>query len=248
MCAIAKCKINPRQPVPGAYDELSKWLSDFDTNGVATLKFPWAYFFWLLLVDTARSDVLSAIFADTTSLLQVPLGLVLSSLGGQSRQDGRLAALEECSRPRIRNLLRSCRPGPPRTWQMGPGVERRARRASAAGVRCRYHAAGERMCVGLVGAERWDRNAGIPVGGEWWETPRAEEVRAVAHRSTRCHCAGRGNRVIVRSDGTLSLERRRQEHEEAKLLLHTVTLEPSSRSGYPCVVSGFSPEGEAVVT
>ncbi|KAJ1100111.1 hypothetical protein NDU88_005200 [Pleurodeles waltl] len=75
-----------------------------------------------------------------------------------------------------------------------------------------------------------------------------EEVRNAERRSTRCHCASRGSRVTVRSDGTLSLERRRQERKEAKLLVQTVTSEASSRSGSPCVASGLSPEGEAKVT
>ncbi|KAJ1217514.1 hypothetical protein NDU88_005108 [Pleurodeles waltl] len=97
--------------------------------------------------------------------------------------------------------------------------------------------------VGLFGAERWDRNAGIPAGESGRRLRGAEEVRTAARRSTRCHRAGRGSRVIVRSDGTLSLERRRQEREEAKLLVQTVTSEASSRSGSPCVPSGLSPKG-----
>ncbi|KAJ1112926.1 hypothetical protein NDU88_001187 [Pleurodeles waltl] len=75
-----------------------------------------------------------------------------------------------------------------------------------------------------------------------------EEVRTVVRRSTRRHRAGRGSRLIVRSDGTLSLEQRRQEREEAKLLVQTVTSEASSHSGSPGVASGLSPEGEAEVT
>ncbi|KAJ1199974.1 hypothetical protein NDU88_003805 [Pleurodeles waltl] len=39
------------------------------------------------------------------------------------------------------------------------------------------------------------------------------------------------------------LERRRQEHEEAKLLVQTFTQEASSHSGSPCV-TGLSPEVE----
>ncbi|KAJ1143790.1 hypothetical protein NDU88_010094 [Pleurodeles waltl] len=82
-------------------------------------------------------------------------------------------------------------------------------------------------------------------GGRLRETA---EVHTEVHRSTRRHRAGRGSRVIVRSDGILSLERWRQESEEAKLLVQTVTSEASSRSRSPCVVSGLSPEGEAEVT
>ncbi|KAJ1129107.1 hypothetical protein NDU88_007478 [Pleurodeles waltl] len=52
-------------------------------------------------------------------------------------------------------------------------------------------------------------------------------------------------RVEDAEDGTLSLKRRRQEREEAKLLVQTVTSEASNRSGSPCVagktVSGFEP-------
>ncbi|KAJ1181719.1 hypothetical protein NDU88_006921 [Pleurodeles waltl] len=44
-------------------------------------------------------------------------------------------------------------------------------------------------------------------------------MRTAARRSTRRHRASRGSRVIVRSDGTMSLEQRRQEREEAKLLV-----------------------------
>ncbi|KAJ1181701.1 hypothetical protein NDU88_006903 [Pleurodeles waltl] len=71
------------------------------------------------------------------------------------------------------------------------------------------------------------------------------EVHTAVRRSTRCHCASQGSRVIVRSDGTLSLERRRQEREEAKLLVQTVTSKASLRSGSPYVTGGLSPEGEA---
>ncbi|KAJ1129975.1 hypothetical protein NDU88_008334 [Pleurodeles waltl] len=41
---------------------------------------------------------------------------------GRGRQDGQPAALEECSRSRIRHPLRSCRPGPLQTRQTGPGA------------------------------------------------------------------------------------------------------------------------------
>ncbi|KAJ1206454.1 hypothetical protein NDU88_001859 [Pleurodeles waltl] len=91
-------------------------------------------------------------------------------------------------------------------------------------------------------------NAGIPAEGEWWETPRAGRSAYYRVRRNRRHRASRGNRVIVRSDGTLSLERRRQEREVAKLLVQTVTSKVSSCSGSPCVTSGLSPEGEAEVT
>ncbi|KAJ1218784.1 hypothetical protein NDU88_006358 [Pleurodeles waltl] len=85
--------------------------------------------------------------------------------------------------------------------------------------------------------------------GESSRRPRGpEEVRTAAPRSTRLHRAGCGSEVIVRSDGTLNLERRRQEREEAELLVQTVTSEASSRSSSPCVASGLSPEGEAEVT
>ncbi|KAJ1213745.1 hypothetical protein NDU88_001376 [Pleurodeles waltl] len=56
--------------------------------------------------------------------------------------------------------------------------------------------------------------------------------------------AGRGGRVIVRLDGTLSLERRRREREEAKLFVQTVTSEASSHSGFPCVTGGLCREAE----
>ncbi|KAJ1091296.1 hypothetical protein NDU88_004423 [Pleurodeles waltl] len=73
---------------------------------------------------------------------------------------------------------------------------------------------------------------------------RTAEVRTAACRSTRRHRTDCGNRVIVPPDGTLSLERRRQEHEEAKLLVQTVTSEASSLSGSPCVMGRLSPETE----
>ncbi|KAJ1193947.1 hypothetical protein NDU88_003242 [Pleurodeles waltl] len=80
--------------------------------------------------------------------------------------------------------------------------------------------------------------------GESGGRPRGTaEVHTAACRSTRRHCAGRGSRVIVHSDGTLSLDRRRQEREEAKLLVQTVTLEASSRSGSPCVTEGIKLSG-----
>ncbi|KAJ1199755.1 hypothetical protein NDU88_003588 [Pleurodeles waltl] len=78
--------------------------------------------------------------------------------------------------------------------------------------------------------------AGTPdfLVGESGRRPRGTvEVHTAAHRSTRRQCAGQGSRVIVRSDGTLNLERRRQEQEEAKLLVQTVTSEASSQSGSP---------------
>ncbi|KAJ1210735.1 hypothetical protein NDU88_006097 [Pleurodeles waltl] len=68
------------------------------------------------------------------------------------------------------------------------------------------------------------------------------EVHTAARRSTRRHRAGRGSRMIVHLERTLSLERHRQEQEEAKLLVPTVTSEASSRSGSPCVTGKLSPE------
>ncbi|KAJ1099060.1 hypothetical protein NDU88_004164 [Pleurodeles waltl] len=79
--------------------------------------------------------------------------------------------------------------------------------------------------------------------GESDRRPReTAEVHTAACRSTRRRCVGQGSRVFVRSDGTLSLERRRQEREEAKLLVQTVTSEVSSCSGSPCVAGRLSPE------
>ncbi|KAJ1109124.1 hypothetical protein NDU88_006489 [Pleurodeles waltl] len=69
------------------------------------------------------------------------------------------------------------------------------------------------------------------------------EVHTAARRSTRRHRAGQGSRVIVRLDGTLSLERRRQKCEEDKLLVQTVTSKASSRSGSPCVTGSLSQVG-----
>ncbi|KAJ1125986.1 hypothetical protein NDU88_004399 [Pleurodeles waltl] len=68
------------------------------------------------------------------------------------------------------------------------------------------------------------------------------EVHTAVRKSTRSHRAGRGSRVIVRSDGTLGLERQREEREEAKLLVQTVTSETSSRSLSPCVAGRLSQE------
>ncbi|KAJ1193834.1 hypothetical protein NDU88_003130 [Pleurodeles waltl] len=97
----------------------------------------------------------------------------------------------------------------------------------------------------------WSRTMGQerrnPCGVEWWETLRAggsAYCSAQKYQMPLCQSW----KPIVRSDGTLSLERRRQEHEEAKLLVQTVTLEVSSRSGSPCVPSGLSPGGEVEVT
>ncbi|KAJ1114732.1 hypothetical protein NDU88_002963 [Pleurodeles waltl] len=55
-------------------------------------------------------------------------------------------------------------------------------------------------------------------------------------------------RVIVRSDGTVNLERRRREREEAKLLVQTVTSEASSRSRSSCVAGRLSPDMSPEVT
>ncbi|KAJ1157645.1 hypothetical protein NDU88_010350 [Pleurodeles waltl] len=98
-----------------------------------------------------------------------------------------------------------------------------------------------------------DRNdvAGRPdfLVGESDRRPRGTaEVHTAARRSTRRSRAGQGSRVIVRTDGTLSLESRRQEREEAKLLVQTVTSEASSRSGSPCVAGRLSPELSPVGT
>ncbi|KAJ1213819.1 hypothetical protein NDU88_001450 [Pleurodeles waltl] len=79
--------------------------------------------------------------------------------------------------------------------------------------------------------------------GESGRRPRgADKVHTAARRSTRRRRAGQGSRVIVRSDSTLSLELRRQEREEAKLLVQTITSEASSRSGSPCVAGRLSPD------
>ncbi|KAJ1145718.1 hypothetical protein NDU88_012003 [Pleurodeles waltl] len=45
-----------------------------------------------------------------------------SQMGGRGRQDGRSAALDECSRLRLINPTQSCHPGPQRTRRVGPGV------------------------------------------------------------------------------------------------------------------------------
>ncbi|KAJ1146662.1 hypothetical protein NDU88_012926 [Pleurodeles waltl] len=105
-------------------------------------------------------------------------------------------------------------------------------------------------------AEAWDwleRNdvAGTPdvLVGESDRRPRGTaEVHTAARRSTRRRRAGQGSRVIVRSVGTLSLECRRKERKEAKLLVHTVMLEASSRSRSPCVAGRLSPELSPVGT
>ncbi|KAJ1137056.1 hypothetical protein NDU88_003469 [Pleurodeles waltl] len=73
------------------------------------------------------------------------------------------------------------------------------------------------------------------------------EVRTAARRSTRRHCISHGGRVIVRSNGTLSFERSKQECETkllAKLFVQTVTSETSVCSGSPCVTGRLSPEAE----
>ncbi|KAJ1209513.1 hypothetical protein NDU88_004891 [Pleurodeles waltl] len=99
-------------------------------------------------------------------------------------------------------------------------------------------------------AEAWDwleRNgvAGTPdfLVGESGRRPRGTaEVHTAARRSTRRCRACQRSRVIVRTDGTLSLDRQRQEREEAKLLVQTVTSEASFRSGSPCVAGRLSPD------
>ncbi|KAJ1156076.1 hypothetical protein NDU88_008801 [Pleurodeles waltl] len=73
--------------------------------------------------------------------------------------------------------------------------------------------------------------------------PKAEESVSSPPTWVAYHppCAGpvgdamprRGTKVIVRSDGTLSLDRRRREQEEARLLVQPVTAEVSPLSGSP---------------
>ncbi|KAJ1187484.1 hypothetical protein NDU88_004260 [Pleurodeles waltl] len=70
----------------------------------------------------------------------------------------------------------------------------------------------------------------------------AVEVLTTARRNNRRHCTDCGGRVIARPDGTLILDRRRQEREEAKLLVQSVTSEASSRSRSPCGTERLSPE------
>ncbi|KAJ1119340.1 hypothetical protein NDU88_007526 [Pleurodeles waltl] len=65
-------------------------------------------------------------------------------------------------------------------------------------------------------------------------------VQSTLHRTSRRRRATRNSRVIVRSDGTLSMDRRHREREEARRLVQSVTAEISSRSG--------SPRGDGVLT
>ncbi|KAJ1093109.1 hypothetical protein NDU88_006218 [Pleurodeles waltl] len=56
-------------------------------------------------------------------------------------------------------------------------------------------------------------------------------LQSALRRTTRRCRATRGAKVIVRPDGTLSLDRGRQVREKAKLLVRSVTAEVSPRSG-----------------
>ncbi|KAJ1107054.1 hypothetical protein NDU88_004451 [Pleurodeles waltl] len=110
------------------------------------------------------------------------------------------------------------------------------------------HAGRSHFFQSLEAAWEWlEQNdvAGTPdfLVGESDTRPSGTAVGHIAaRRSTRRRCAGQGSRVIVCSDSTLSLECQRQEREEAKLLVQTVTSEASYRSRSPCVVGRLSPE------
>ncbi|KAJ1173875.1 hypothetical protein NDU88_005700 [Pleurodeles waltl] len=62
-----------------------------------------------------------------------------------------------------------------------------------------------------------------------------QEVRVALattqRKSRRQHHASQDTKVIVRPDGTLSLEQHRQEQEEARMLVESVTSTASSRTG-----------------
>ncbi|KAJ1164621.1 hypothetical protein NDU88_005056 [Pleurodeles waltl] len=70
-------------------------------------------------------------------------------------------------------------------------------------------------------------------GGVHKQPAKMGNIQSTLRRTTRqCHVS-QGAKVIVRSNGTLSLDRRRQKREEARLLLRSVTAEVSLRSGSP---------------
>ncbi|KAJ1217858.1 hypothetical protein NDU88_005445 [Pleurodeles waltl] len=174
--------------------------------------------------------------------------------GGCGRQDGRSAALNECSRSRLIILPDTVAPDP-RDLAAESWSPRERRSVRGESQRCQMPKSGSRGRARKA-PETWDwleRNnvVGTPdfLVGESDRRPRGTaEVHTAACRTTRRRRAGQGSRVIVRADGTLSLERERQERVEAKLLVQTVTSEASSRSGSPCVAGRLSPELSPVGT
>ncbi|KAJ1100163.1 hypothetical protein NDU88_005250 [Pleurodeles waltl] len=62
---------------------------------------------------------------------------------------------------------------------------------------------------------------------------RASDSQATARRNHRRCRTGRGDRVTIHPEGTLSQEQQRQECKEARLLVQSVTSETSSCSGSP---------------
>ncbi|KAJ1184265.1 hypothetical protein NDU88_001073 [Pleurodeles waltl] len=64
-------------------------------------------------------------------------------------------------------------------------------------------------------------------------------------RTSRRRRATQSARVIVRPDGTLSVDRRCQEREEARLLVRSVTTEVSPRSGSPRGDGGLTQDSDS---
>ncbi|KAJ1186709.1 hypothetical protein NDU88_003490 [Pleurodeles waltl] len=99
----------------------------------------------------------------------------------------------------------------------------------------------------------WDRlELGDGVGTPRTQSRGAREqsakmgnIQSSLRRTTgRCH-ATRGAKVMVRSDGTLSLDGRRQEREEARFLVQSVTAEVSPRSGSPREYGGLTQDSDS---
>ncbi|KAJ1180801.1 hypothetical protein NDU88_006017 [Pleurodeles waltl] len=73
-------------------------------------------------------------------------------------------------------------------------------------------------------------------------------VQPIVRRPSGRRHATRIARVIVHSDGTLSMDRRHRERVEARQLVQTVTAEVSSRSGSPRVDDGLTQDSDSTNT
>ncbi|KAJ1132962.1 hypothetical protein NDU88_011263 [Pleurodeles waltl] len=82
-------------------------------------------------------------------------------------------------------------------------------------------------------------------GGVREQPTKMGNIQSALSRTTRRRRATRSAKVIVRKDGTLSLDRRRQEQEEARLLVRSVTAEVSPGSGSPREDGGLTQDSDS---
>ncbi|KAJ1186070.1 hypothetical protein NDU88_002855 [Pleurodeles waltl] len=70
-------------------------------------------------------------------------------------------------------------------------------------------------------------------------------IQSALRQTSRRRRAARCTKVILQSDGTLSLDRRHREREEARLLVKSVTAEVSTRSGSPREDGGLTQDSDS---